>query len=142
MICNGWKARLLYGFALWSTGIAHQALVCNVSNTPEGMLIYHWTAMMVDYALLAFASFILYGRLSKFMQYSCLASMIVNFAGWVLYLAYAPPVTYNYAIGIISYVQYTILFTMGLYGTDRVGEYLFRGHDSSGPQLDNKKAKQ
>lgn len=128
MIQNGWESRLVYGFALWLANIAHPALVSDISNTPAGMLVYHGTAAWIDLMLLACASSVLYGRLADDIQNLCMLSMAVNAAGWFLYLAYAPPITYNYAIGVLGYVQLARLFTMGLYGTDRVGGSLFRGH--------------
>lgn len=135
-----WKARLLYGCALWSTGIVHHNLVLDVSNTPEGMLIYHGLAAATDFLLLVCAAHLLSGHLSRDMQNLSYVSMVVNFAGWLLYLAYAPPDSYDIAIRLVTYVQFARLITVGPYGIDRVGECLFRGHDFGGSKLHHEKA--
>lgn len=131
---------MIYALALWLTGVVHHNLVQNVSNTPEGMFIYHASAAATDYLLLMCASSVLYGRLADDMQHMCLLSMVINFIGWVLYMAYAPPNTYDLAIGILSYVQYARLINLGIYGTDRVGESVFRGHDLISQKLHFEKA--
>lgn len=138
---NSWAARCLYGLTLWLSGAAHHILVGGIENTPEGMFVYHLSAAATDYMLLISASSVLAGRLVRNMQALCFMSMIVNFAGWVLYMAYSPPSTYDYAILGIGYVQFGILFTVGLYGTDRVGDGIVRGPDPLGPQLHVKEAK-
>jgi len=138
---NSWVARLTYGFVLWLAGVMHHIIVQNVSNTPEGMLVYHTSAAATDYMLLICSSSFLYGRLADDMQMFCLFSMVVNFTGWVLYLAYAPPISYNYAIEVLGYVQYARLILVGIHGTDRARDYLFCGHDPIGPELHHEKAK-
>ena len=137
---NSWAARLIYGLALWLAGYMHNELVQNVSNTPAGMLVYHMSAAIMDYALLICASSFLFGRLSETMQTLCMFSMVANFVGWVLYLAYAPPIPYNYAIEALAYAQYAALILVGLYGSDRARDYLFCGHDPIGPKLHHQKA--
>lgn len=137
---TGWKHRLFYGLAMWTTGLLHHALVRDVANTPAGMFAYHFSACMVDAALLVLATHVLAGRLADDMRVLCLLSMAVNAVGWFLYLAYAPPIPYDYAIGALGYVQYLRLITRGIYGSDRAGGYLFRGHDPVRPQLHPEKA--
>lgn len=90
--------------------------------------MYHGSAALFDLMLLICASSVLYGRLADDMQQLCLLSMAVNAVGWFLYLAWNPPSFYNSAIGILGYVQLARLISMGLYGIDRVGDSLFRGH--------------
>ena len=135
-----WKARLLYACTLWLTGVVHHNLVCDVSNTPAGMLVYHGLAAGTDFLLLVLAAHLLRGRLSNDMQTLCWISMVVNFAGWLLYLAYAPPITYNYAIGILGYVQLLRLLPVGIYA-DRPGQRFIPGPDFGGPKLHYEKAK-
>lgn len=129
MIRNSFKARLVYGLVLYLAGAAHHEIVQGVSNTPQGMLVYHASAAATDFLLLVCASSVLKRRLLDDMQVLCLLSMIVNFAGWLLYMAWTPPTYYNTSIEVLTYVQYARLFTMDLYGIDRAGGYLFRGHD-------------
>lgn len=140
MILNGWKARLLFGCAIWLADISHHNLVLNVSNTPEGMLVYHGSAALFDLALLICASSVLYGRLADDMQRLCWLSMAVNATGWFLYLAWQTPNFYNSAIEVLGYVQLARLLTMGLYGIDRVGDSVFRGHSPYRPELHHEKA--
>ncbi len=135
-----WKARLMFGFALWLAGVAHHNLAADVSNTPVGMFIYHGSAAATDFLLLICASFALSGRLSDDMQNLCLLSMTVNFCGWLLYLAYAPPNSYNNAILGVTYVQFARLIPIGPYGFDRARECNFRGNDLGSTQLHHEKA--
>lgn len=136
---NSISARLLVGLALWLANIAHHALVVDVANTPGGMLVYHATALAFDYALLIACAVMLDGKLSDDMQTLCLMSMIVNFSGWLLYLAYAPPVPYNYAIGVLGYVQYARLL-LGDHDAYRMGRDLVHRRDSLGPKFHSKEA--
>lgn len=136
-----WTARLMFGCAIWLTGAAHHDLVSGVTNTPAGMFVYHGAAAGIDFLLLVCAANLLEGRLSSDMQNLCWLSMIVNFFGWLLYLAYAPPISYNYAIGVLGYAQLARLIYLGPYGIDPAGEYRFCGHDFGSPQLHYEKAK-
>lgn len=140
MTRNSWKARLLYGLVLWFSGAAHHEIVQNVSNTPEGMFVFHMSAAATDYMLLMCASSVLCGRLVDDMQCMCFMSMAINALGWVLYMAYAPPVYFEMAIGVLGYVQYARLFTLGFHGSDRVGESIFRGHAAISQELHYEKA--
>lgn len=128
MIHNSWKARLCFGLVMWASGACHHALVAGVSNTPQGMLMYHSTAALVDLMLLCCAPSVLYGRLADDMQNTCMLSIAINAAGWFLYLAYAPPNSYNLAIEVLGYVQYARLFITGFHGFDRAGGFILRGH--------------
>ncbi len=138
---NTLSARLFVGFALWFCSVVHHALVIDVANTPAGMLAYHGAALMFDYATLVVSATLLTGRLGDDMQILCLMAMIVNFVGWILYLAYAPPVPYNYAIGVLGYVQWARLI-LGDHHVNRVGHHLVRRRDSVGPELHSKEAHQ
>ncbi len=141
MILNCWKARLFYGLVLWASGIAHHEVLSGISNSPVGMFIYHITAAITDYMLLLCVPSLLCGRLAESMQQLCLLSMIVNFTGWVLYMAYVPPMPYNYAISVTGYVQYAILFTAGIHGLNSAWQCFICGANSVGPQLYNTKEK-
>lgn len=130
----------MYAGALLITGAAHHNLVSGVCNTPSGMLLYHGSAAAMDFLLLICAANFLKGRLSRDMQILCWFSMIVNFCGWLLYLAYAPPITYNYAIGALGYVQIARLIYLGPYGINSAGNFHVRGNDFGGPELHYEKA--
>lgn len=137
---TSYRARLMYASALWGSSVVHHNLVHGVSNTPEGMFVYHGSAAATDFLLLIFAANLLSGRLSKDMQILCWLSMVVNFCGWLLYLAYSPPIAYQYAIKALGYVQFLRLLPVGIY-VDRAWQRLVRSHHPSGPQLHFEKAK-
>ena len=136
-----WEARLIYGCALWTSGAVHQNLVSCAENTPSGMFVYHFSAVAFDCLLIICAANLLRGRLSRDMQNLCWLSMIVNFIGWLLYMAYAPPITYNYAIAILGYVQYARLIYLGQNGINSAGYGNLRRDDFGGPQLHYETAK-
>lgn len=137
---NKWSTRLFVGLALWLAALVHQKTCINVANTPAGMFLYHGAAALFDFATLAVSAHVLEGQLSDDMQTLCLVSMLVNFCGWIAYLAYTPPITYNYAIGVLGYVQYARLFLGDSYDANRLGNYLVRRRDPSRPQLRAKEA--
>lgn len=138
-MARSWKARLLYGCALWAADIVHHNLVAGVSNTPEGMLIYHGSAAATDFLLLVCAAHHLKGRLSTDMQMLCWFSMVANFCGWLLYLAYAPPLTYDIAIKVLGYGQFLRLI-LAVNDADPVGLHLVRGRSFIGAQLHYREA--
>ncbi len=140
MNLNSWKARLTYGLVIWLSGVAHHTIVSGISNTPVGLFLYHMMAAVTDYMLLLCVPSLLSGRVAECMQQLCLMSMTINFAGWVLYMAYAPPFTYNYAIALTGYVQYAILFTVGIHGLNSAWQRLLCGANPVGPKLYNQKA--
>ena len=139
---NSWQARLFFGLAIWVANIVHHDLVADVSNTPEGMFVYHFSAAATDCLLLVSAASALCGRLCDDIETLCLVSMVVNFLGFLAYMAYAPPEPYNYAIGVLGYVQYARLLMVDRYGIDRVGGGVFRGLNPWRSQLYSKEAQQ
>ncbi len=138
---NSWQARLVFGLVLWLSGLAHSAIIGSVSNTPQGMFIYHLSAAATDYMLLASAPFFLFGRISDDLQVLCLFSMIANMVGWWFYMSWLSPSTYNYSILIIGYIQYARLITAGIHGTDRTGEYFFHRLGTFSQKQNYEKAK-
>ena len=140
MSSTGWEARLFYGLALWFANVVHPALVGDQSNTPEGMFIYHGVAALTDCLLLILASYTLRGSLSDSMQDMCLLAMVINFCGWLAYLAYAPPITYNYAIGWLGYVQFGRLLWVDHHGLDRLRDHFVCGPNIRGAPLHYEKA--
>lgn len=134
MQSNGWKARLNIGLALWITAYAHQKIAADVSNTPEGMLIYHGSAALFDLMALVISAHLLAGRLSDDMQSLCLIAIFVNSAGWFLYMAYAPPRCYQIALLGVNYGQCLRLLIGDSYDDYRVRagvvyrDFLLRSH--------------
>jgi hypothetical protein len=127
MIHNSWKARLLFGLAIWVANIVHHEIVADCANTPEAMFLYHFSAAAVDCMLLVSAASCLKGRLCDDLETLCLVSIVVNGLGFLAYMAYAPPITYNYAIGVLGYVQYARLLMVARYDFDRMGNSFLRG---------------
>lgn len=137
---NKWSYRLFVGLALWLAALTHQKICVDVANTPAGMFLYHGAAALFDFATLVVSAHALEGQLSDDMQTLCLVSMVVNFAGFILYMAWLPPFSYDIAIMGVGYVQYIRLFMGDSYVFSRLGYYLVHRRDSSRPQLRSKEA--
>lgn len=89
-----------------------------IDNTPEMMAVYHGSAGAVDLFLLWMAQHHISGRLCDHIQASCIASVVINFVGYRLYMAYIPPDFYNYLIAGVCYVQYLRLLFVGRHDAD------------------------
>jgi hypothetical protein len=99
--------------AIGAAAMLHSQLFGAVENSPLGMLMYHGGAALFDFATLIISAHALRGHLSDDMQQLCLASMVANFLGWILYLAYLPPNLYDVAIVTLNYVQMAWLLWIG-----------------------------
>jgi len=115
---NGWRSRLLLIAAFFLAAKAHDLIMLGCANTPQMMAIYHGSAGTVDLLLLYVAQHHISGRLCDHIQASCIASVIINFVGYRLYMAYSPPDFYNYLIAGLSYVQYLRLLYVGRHDAD------------------------
>lgn len=115
---NGWRHRLLLIAVFFLTAKVHDWIMLGCESTPEMMLIYHGSAGAVDLFLLWMAQHHISGRLCDHIQASCIASVVINYVGYRLYLAYSPPDTYNYLIWSLSYVQYLRLLYVGRHDAD------------------------
>lgn len=124
---NAWRSRLLVGLVMLLAMWLHAVALANIANTPTCMLLYHGSAAAVDLLLLFSAPLFLSGRLCDDMQAMNLASIIANFAGWIAYLAYAPPVFYDTFMQGLTYVQFIRLFIVDRHVADRLGFDLVRG---------------
>ena len=140
MDSNGIGARLMAGLVLWLAALMHSGACTNVANTPAGMLIYHGSAALVDYGLLIYSAYALSGNLSYDMQMLNFVSMIFNFIGWILYLAYSPPVIYNTLIAGLGYAQLIRLLIVGGRYDHIMGDYLVRSNSYAGAKFYSKKA--
>lgn len=103
---NGWRSRLLVGLVMLLAMRLHAVALADVPNTPAGMLLYHGSAAVFDWSLLVLTPMILRGRLCDHMQTLNFVSMVINFMGWITYLAWTPPTVYNMLIAGLSYVQF------------------------------------
>lgn len=98
--------RLLTVLLLVATWFAHHHATAGLPNTPTGMLAYHGSAALVDLFILATLPRFLAGQLCDDLQTTCLLSIVANFAGWLAYMAYAPPSYYNTVMLGLSIVQF------------------------------------
>ena len=114
---NDWRSRLLLGLLFYTVGWAHDTIAYPWPNTREWMLAYHGSAAMCDLALLVCSANMLAGRLSLDMQILCWFSIVINFLGWIAYLAHSPPALYNVLMQGVMYAQYfRLLFTGAIDG--------------------------
>lgn len=124
---NTWRSRILTGLVMFIAIDLHQLCTSSLPNTPAGMLLFHGSAAGVDLILLYAVSGFVSGRLCDDMESLCLASAVVNFVGWLLYMAYAPPIIYNVLSWGLSYVQWGRLLLVDGNDADHLGFHLVRG---------------
>jgi hypothetical protein len=129
---NNWRNRIATGLLFWLMMQVHSVATANVSNTTGGMLLFHWSAALADYVLMLSLPSLLDGRLCDDIETLCLVSMIVNFIGFIAYLAYAPPVFYNVFMWGLAYVQWGRLLVTDRYDRDNLGHNFIRRLDSRG----------
>lgn len=115
---NGWRQRFLLIAVFVLSAKVHDWIMLGCANTPQMMFIYHGSAAAVDLFLLWITQHLISGRLCDHIQASCIASVVINYVGYRLYMAYSPPEMYNYLIGILSYVQYLRLLYVGRHDAD------------------------
>jgi hypothetical protein len=84
---------------------AHGWATAELPNAPVDMLLFHGSAALVDLLLLYAAPAVLRGRLCADSQKLLLASIVGNFAGWLLYMAYVSPIFYNVYMVALTYAQ-------------------------------------
>jgi len=115
---NGWRSRISLILIFVISSWIHAHATASLPNNPEALDLYHGSASAVDWLLLFSAPMLISGRLCDDIQASCIASVIINFAGFCAYMAYAPPDVYNHLIEGLSYVQYLRLLYVGRYDAD------------------------
>lgn len=102
---NSWKARCLaVAFILLAMWV-HHTCSASLGNTPVHMLLFHGSAALLDLSLLYAAPLLLRGRLCLDTQKLLLASIVGNFAGWILYMAYVSPRWYDAYMWALTYAQ-------------------------------------
>ena len=102
---NSWRARCGAVVAMLAAMYGHSWATSALPNTPAGMLMFHGSAALADLLLLYASPFLLRGRLCLDTQKLLLASIVGNFAGWLLYMAYVSPVYYDGFMWALTYVQ-------------------------------------
>lgn len=108
MILTEWQRRLVAGAAFFFISWIH-AHSFGFKNTPELMLIYHGSAVAADLAIIYIAGHALTGRVSFDIMYINLCSIVVNFMGFIAYMAYLPPSFYNTMMAGVIYAQWARL---------------------------------
>jgi len=124
---NGWRSRLFLLVAFFCIPKVHGWIMLECPNTPEAMWIYHASAGAVDLFLLYLAQHFISGRLCDHIQASCIASVVINYVGYRLYLAYSPPDLYNNLIWGLSYGQYLRILFVGRHDADHHEHAIFPG---------------
>ena len=112
---------------LWIAARIHAEITGGLANTPESMLIFHGSAAFIDLLLLHCAPSLLSGALCDDTQNLCLVSIVANFAGWLLYLSYAPPEFYNSFMWGLGCVQSLRLLLVDSDDPNRMGLRMVRG---------------
>lgn len=102
---NSWRARCVAASMMLLAMYGHGLATDQLPNTPIDMLLFHGSAALLDLFLLHTAPAVLRGRLCTDSQKLLLASIVGNFAGWLLYMAYVSPVIYNTFMAALTYVQ-------------------------------------
>ena len=102
---NSWRARCVAASLMLLAIYGHGWATHQLPNTPADMLLFHGSAALVDLLMLYAAPAVLSGRLCVDSQKLLLASIVGNAAGWLLYMAYAPPVIYNTYMVAVTYAQ-------------------------------------
>jgi hypothetical protein len=117
---KGWRGRLAMLSAFWLTAKLHAFIMISMALPPtdEAGLLFFGSAAAVDWLLLYCAPRALEGRLCDDIQASCIASILVNFAGFCAYMAHTPPLLYYLVIDGVTYVQYLRLFFVGRHDAD------------------------
>lgn len=107
---NTWQKRVAMLCVLIGALTLHAFCLEGKQNTPVGLLGFHTSAALVDLILIRCAPILLSGRLLDHTQILCWISIVVNFIGWLVYMAYAPPFFYNTAQWILCLIQWGRLF--------------------------------
>jgi hypothetical protein len=107
---TSWRARVVAAALMLLAMYGHGRATVDLPNTPAGMLMFHGSAALVDLFLLYAAPTVLNGSLCADTQKLLLASIVGNFAGWLLYIAYVSPVFYDGYMWALTYAQLIRLF--------------------------------
>ena len=128
---NSWRSRAVAAAFILLTTYAHGWATRLLPNAPVDMLLFHGSAALVDLLLLFVAPAVLKGRLCVDSQRLLLASIVGNFAGWLLYMAYVSPVIYNTYMVALTYAQLLRLLIPDRHA-DPLGSTLVRHPDCFG----------
>jgi hypothetical protein len=134
-----WRSRLFTALLFFAAMEIHELSTADLPNSSVGMLMFHGSAALVDLILLYAVPALTKDRLCDDMQALCLASIVVNFVGWILYMAYAPPIFYNVLSWSLAYAQWLRLFMVDSNDAHHLGFHLVRGADHGRAQFYTRK---
>lgn len=137
-----WHDRIAVTVVIYLLQAAHQHATASVENTPLGMLLYHGSATLADFAIIAVASYCLKGKISFHLQCLNLCAMAVNAIGWIAYLAYLPPDLYDISIAGLGYVQFLRIIWIGSDDLDNPWTRMVRDNNPGCGQFYTRKAAQ
>lgn len=138
---NGWMSRITTALAFSLLQWIHSFI--DVSNTPQGLLIYHGSSALFDLVAIFIVSELLTGQLARDLCTLTLASIGINGLGWAGYLLYLDPIWYDSALTSLIMVSYLRLFVTR--GGDAIGNHgggIFRPRADNRPQSHQKEATQ
>ena len=133
---NSWRVRCVAASLMLLAIYGHGWATHQLPNTPVDMLLFHGSAALVDLLMLYAAPAVLSGRLCTDTQKLLLASIVGNAAGWLLYMAYAPPIFYNTYMVAVTYAQLMRLLIPDRHA-DSTGSTLVRHPDCLGGGRDH-----
>lgn len=108
MNLSDWQRRAICGAAFFLISWSH-AHSFGFKNTPELMFVYHGSAVLADLVIIKIAGHALTGRVSFDIMYINLCAIVVNFMGFLAYMAYLPPSMYNTMMAGVIYAQWARL---------------------------------
>lgn len=123
---NTWQKRVLTFLVFVLALSVHAFCLDDSPNTPMGMLVFHGSAGLVDLTLLYATPSLLNGKLCDDIQTTCLWSIALNFEGWLLYMAYAPPYIYNTSVWFLNFMQWGRLLVTDENNANYMGRNLVR----------------
>lgn len=132
---NSWRARCIAASFMLLAMYGHGWATHQLPNTPVDMLLFHGSAALLDLLMLYATPAVLNGRLCVDTQKLLLASIVGNAAGWLLYMAYAPPIFYNTYMVAVTYAQLMRLIIPDRHA-DSTGSTLVRRPDYIGSGRD------
>lgn len=117
------RQRLCVGLVFASTAVLSDLLL-----SPVGGFLYYIASSTAALAIIILTSSIRpITKLAVNLQKICLASIVLNFFGWVMWMLYMPPVMYN-SLFIALYV--CALLTLITRNKSDVGEYKLDSRNS------------
>jgi len=111
-----WRGRLAMLALIGGAIGLHSFLMADIPNSPQGMLMFHGSAAGLDLLLLFCARFFLQPEMTTDIEVLFFLSILVNFFGWLAYIAYAPPIYYNSSMWALTVITAVRLLTKGDYG--------------------------